>query len=223
MVSSLGACVSVPAAKNYREQSLTVADFSIPQLGTVTEVSVGEILLTQGEKRVAEAIELQSSAYRPHNGTSNLYVKSAESDEYDWYIDSNSSVFTDKGGLATNGITIKKQKGSGYLCPFQITGGGYSAGYNCYKEAKYTMHDSYTITSINSFQRSLIYNGKSGSKINIAYREFSNSLARPAFSNNVEYDMSESNIIAYKGAELKILEYTNTKIKYEVIKNFNSQ
>ena len=72
-----------------------------------------------------------------------------------------------------------------------------------------------------SFQQTLLYSGKVGNKINIGYREFSSSIARPAFNNNVEYDLSESKTIGYKGAELEILNATNQNIKYKVIKNFN--
>ena len=73
-----------------------------------------------------------------------------------------------------------------------------------------------------SFQQTLIYSGRVGNKINIAYREFSNNLARPAFNNNVEYDLSESRVIGYKGAELEVLEATNQAIKFKVIRNFNT-
>ena len=42
-----------------------------------------------------------------------------------------------------------------------------------------------------------------------------------AFSNDVEYDLSVSNIIRYKGAEMEILSADNMKISYKVLKNFN--
>ncbi len=73
----------------------------------------------------------------------------------------------------------------------------------------------------NAFQQSLIYSGKIGNKINISYREFSNDVARPAFNNDVEYDLSESTTIAYKGALIEVLEATNQAIRYRVIRNFN--
>lgn len=71
-----------------------------------------------------------------------------------------------------------------------------------------------------SFQQTLIYSGKIGDKINISYREFSNNSARPAFNNEAEYDLSESNVIGYKGALLEVLEASNTSITYKLIKNF---
>lgn len=72
-----------------------------------------------------------------------------------------------------------------------------------------------------SFEQTLIYGGKLGDKINIGYRQFSGNMARPAFSNNVEYDLSESMLIGYKGAKIEVIEATDQHIKYKVIENFN--
>jgi len=76
------------------------------------------------------------------------------------------------------------------------------------------------LVGMDSFQQTLLYSGRVGEKINISYREFSGSMARPAFSNDVEYDLSASDEIAYKGAKLRVIEATNSSITYEVIKNF---
>ncbi|CAD9197495.1 hypothetical protein QAC21B_03669 [Acinetobacter bohemicus] len=75
--------------------------------------------------------------------------------------------------------------------------------------------------SEHSFQQTLIYSGKVGNKINISYREFSGSLARPAFNNDVEYDLNQSRQIGYKGALLEIADANNQSITYKVLKNFN--
>lgn len=69
-------------------------------------------------------------------------------------------------------------------------------------------------------QQTLLYNGKIGSRITFGYREFSNGLARPAFSNNVDYDLSESMMIGYRGAKLEVIKATNTDITYKVISGF---
>ena len=67
----------------------------------------------------------------------------------------------------------------------------------------------------------LIYSGRVGDKIKAGYREFSNNLARPAFNNDVEYDLRESSVIGYKGARIEVVEATNEHIKYKVIQNFS--
>ncbi len=51
----------------------------------------------------------------------------------------------------------------------------------------------------NTFKQTLLYNGKIGNRITLAYREFSNNLARDAFSNTAEYDLSESTTVGYNG------------------------
>lgn len=73
-----------------------------------------------------------------------------------------------------------------------------------------------------SFQQTLIYSGRVGGKINVGYREFSSNMARPAFNNDVEYDLSESKEIGYKGALLEVIDATNQFIKYKVLRNFNT-
>jgi hypothetical protein len=72
----------------------------------------------------------------------------------------------------------------------------------------------------NSFQQTLIYSGRVGNKINVSYREFSNNTARPAFNNDVEYDLSSSNTIGYKGALIEVIKADNSSITYKLIRNF---
>jgi hypothetical protein len=78
------------------------------------------------------------------------------------------------------------------------------------------------IANPENFQQTLIYSGRVANRIKISYRETSDSLARPAFNNEAEYDLSESMTIAYKGARLEIIEATNEFLKYRVLQNFNA-
>lgn len=77
--------------------------------------------------------------------------------------------------------------------------------------------------SSNSFQQTLIYSGRVGDNINIGYREFSSSVARPAFNNEVEYDLGESSTIGYKGALIEVIEANNNRIEYKLLRNFPDQ
>ena len=89
----------------------------------------------------------------------------------------------------------------------------------CKDDAAFERTERNTLGS-NSFQQALIYSGRVGSTLKIGYREFSNSMARPAFNNEVEYDLSKSNIIAYKGARLEVIDATNEFISFRLISNF---
>lgn len=66
----------------------------------------------------------------------------------------------------------------------------------------------------------LIYNGRVGDALRFIYREFYNDMARPSFTQEIQYDLGISTIVGFKSAKLEILEATNTKISYQVISHF---
>ncbi|MCP9765762.1 hypothetical protein [Lacihabitans soyangensis] len=71
-----------------------------------------------------------------------------------------------------------------------------------------------------SFKQEFIYNGKVGNSIKFIYREFSNDLARPSFTQDIQYDLNESTLVGFKGLKIEILSATNTLIKYKVLSHF---
>ena len=71
-----------------------------------------------------------------------------------------------------------------------------------------------------SFVQEFIYNGRYEDNLRFVYREFSDDIARPSFTQEVQYDLSEDNLIGFKELQMKILEATNTKITYVLITNF---
>ena len=66
----------------------------------------------------------------------------------------------------------------------------------------------------------LIYNGRVGDAIKFIYREFNDGLARPSFTQEIQYDLSRSSIIGFKEARLEVIEATNTVIRYRVNNHF---
>lgn len=68
-----------------------------------------------------------------------------------------------------------------------------------------------------SLQRELIYTGRSGVNLTLLYREFINDMARPAFSQQLQYDISNDQVIGFQGARIRIIGANNTSITYEVL------
>jgi len=68
-----------------------------------------------------------------------------------------------------------------------------------------------------SFKRELVYGGVSENTIAILYREFVNDMARPAFSQELKYDLSKGDVIGYRGARFQVIKVTNTGIRYKVL------
>src|SRR5690606_31770188 len=71
-----------------------------------------------------------------------------------------------------------------------------------------------------NYSRQIIYNGKSGDNLKFTYREFSDDMARPAFTQDLQYDLSESKIIGFDGLRVEILKATNTGIEYKILNDF---
>jgi hypothetical protein len=76
-----------------------------------------------------------------------------------------------------------------------------------------------------SLRQELIYNGRIGNDIRFVYRELATqsdggAIMRSPFQQDVQYDLSESDVIGFKGARLRVIEASNTKITYEVFKHF---
>lgn len=71
------------------------------------------------------------------------------------------------------------------------------------------------------FRKELLYSGVSKGTISIEYREFSNNMARPAFSQELKYDLAEGDEIGFRGARFRILKATNLGITYTVLRSLD--
>ena len=78
----------------------------------------------------------------------------------------------------------------------------------------------YDVTAPN-VQQQFIYNGRIDNYVKFTYREFSvGGYARDAFTQDVQYDLDEGNVIGFKGSRIEILEATNRQITYKLISHF---
>ncbi len=46
-------------------------------------------------------------------------------------------------------------------------------------------------------------------------------MARPSFTQELVYDINESNIIGFRGLRIEVLNTTNTNIEYRILSYFN--
>ena len=173
--------------------------YTNPAIGQLFTRGVGDGLLEQGTGVLVPEFELAQDA---NVGKSTIpkgrYDFNAENGTGIWFIGGDQYFYIKK---ADNTVCID--------------------GKDCTK-IDYTLNKklAQTTLSSDSFQQTLLYNGKIGNKITLAYREFSSGIARPAFSNNVDYDLAESPIVGYKGARLEVVKATNTELTYRVLSGF---
>ncbi|WP_163133748.1 hypothetical protein [Agarivorans sp. Alg241-V36] len=211
-VTLTGCSSSIPL--NAQPQTNT---FTLPPIGKETQVYVGDYLINEGIQITDRYLSVKKTidgAY--YNIGQGHYKELGADNEGNIYF----SHYSSNGGFVTPGVLVdppyalspNDKKG---LCVSTV----FVKNATCYEEAQ-TEVITKTVESSSAFEQTLIYNGSVGSKINISYREFAGGTARQAFTNNVEYDMSKSNIINYKGAVIEIISYNNSSITFKVIKHF---
>lgn len=177
---------------------------SFPELGKAVTAGVGDDMVKKGQLVNYTFLRVKKA------------FKKIQAREYTQIGDNKYLLFfTPENLRAENYISIAtKKKDDGYLYLISVKG----KAYRHKVEHEIINRD---IPEENSFQQTLIFNGLIGNKLNIGYREYSDQIARPAFSNNVEYDLSTSRVIGYKGCKIEIIKADNESITYKVIKNFD--
>ena len=64
---------------------------------------------------------------------------------------------------------------------------------------------------------------RSGNNLKFAYSEFTDGFSKQSYSREFQVDLTDGNVVAYKGAVIEIVEATNVLIKYKVIRNFATE
>ena len=202
---------------NYRPETTKISE---PPLDSINTVYMGDVMLRQGRYTEHDSIHLNETigigwSYDLHPG---YYLKKGEDKNTETYYPGggDEAGYVKKAALSDSWSAVMAYKEKDKLCIITVFN-----AITCKNTSNFERRKKPILTK-DSFQQTLIYSGKIGNKVNIGYREFSNSHARPAFNNDVEYDLASSKIIGYKGARVKIIEATNELIKYKVIRNFNN-
>ena len=201
---------------NYAPETKQISE---PPIGSVNVAYVGDSLLRQGMLSNVDGIKVSAPAKISwaYTVTPGEFKKVGNDGVNEFYMPAGgaSSGNVDKSALADMWQAVMAKKDSQKLCVITVFSVAACNDGMPFERVKLNLSGD------NSFQQALLYNGRVGNKINIGYRESSSNMARPAFNNDVEYDLSESKVIGYKGARVEVIDATNQMIKYRVITNFN--
>lgn len=191
-----------------------------PELNTLLTREIGEALVTSGEiintegVKIIESFEVKCGFIKFQHLEGNFYpLVSIKKGLKRYYSQENS-----KDGKYW-GIGINEEN-SEDKNPILISMIGVVAKIKNYEIQNKVKETTQVTLCTDCLRQEFIFNGKKGSIVNFAYREFYGNIARPSFFQNLEYDIEESNIIGFKGLRLRILKTTNTSIDYEILDSF---
>lgn len=201
-----------------------VTQVSFPNIGAESTANVGDTLVSQGSFSEHDAIQVESNIdlglFNSYTITKGIFLKFGESDDVEYFSINNhfeGGGTIEKAALADPPRAVQAYKRENKICGISIFNAFLCSTHGNYSRVKRP------IASANTFQQSIIYSGKVGNRIKFGYREFSGNTARPAFNNDVDYDLNDSKIVGYKGARIEIVEATNESIRYKLLSNFNTQ
>lgn len=191
-----------------------------PAIGIASEVYLGDRMLTQATGAWRECITMKTTLQKTQMG----YTATYKSNEPMCKMN-----IKDKNYMPTyeifagypNAPVVWKPKGKrSKICIKVVVGTSY-----CVKKLPEdaVLENVTFIYSNNTFQQSLEYAGRSGDILKFNYSEFTGGFAREAFSREFQVDLADGNVAAYKGAIIEIIDASNLKINYKVIRNFSQQ
>lgn len=228
---TLSGCVSNLPARTFQPASLSISIFQLihlPNINTQSEAEIGQSIVSIVRRSDTPAIKLDSNV--EHTGknqgwTFTLNIPSNEvmplvgTDERGKFYESKSLVIKAADGTILNtkgGIYIPNEKLEATEIYFMAANTHVPL---CDKHPGVSYKTTnYEEWGEGSFKRELVYSGVSQNTISILYREFKNDMARPAFSQELKYDLSQGTEIGYKGARFEVLKANNTGITYMVLK-----
>lgn len=202
-----------------------ITDISAPALNEVTTASVGDELIVQGKYETGLGVRVLKDCL-DGKVKKGVYYATGVAD----YINSKNEKVGVIYRFDGEGITPETYRG--VPADTWLEYNTFKKEFGCRDAVGLILDDIYDYTieenavriSDSSFQQTLIYLGKSGSVLKFGYRESIRDLARPAYSNEISYDLKDSDIVGYKKAKLQVIEATNTSITYKVLSYFdNSQ
>jgi hypothetical protein len=184
---------------------------TFPDVGTQASAGVGDQLITQGEGISVPVIVLaKDQVIDKTTVLKGRYVQSRQDSEYATFQNVAMKKTPDGVIEKEDLFLFEKDKSLQKLCISRSSCAG----------ASYTI-EAATVFRPTTLQQTLLYNGKIGNRITLSYREFFDNRARPDFTNEVAYDLSESKILGYRGARLEVISATNTELVYKIISGFS--
>ena len=211
---SLAGC-GTPMLMNYIGD---VENIKIPNLNQTVTANLGDNLLDQGYILTSDAIRVTApvdiGSVFGYQIQPSIFPKTGEDDNYEYFLLNVGAGQIQVDALADAPSSITVRKSDKNICVSTVFGQKSCA------EGAYT-RTSITKVDVANYRQTLIYNGSTGdSVIRVGYREYSENMARPAFSNEITYDLSDSRIVGYMNARLEILDVSNTEINYRVLSYF---
>lgn len=205
---------------------------NFPEVNLELAAEIGQSIIYRAHVRRFPAISLSSTAEDKPNSPGVTRIAAGDiplykvSNDGKFYRDSKAVYVMLGAAVATedSGIFVPTDKAKPAVIYHYRVGGmfGLGKGYT-FGTIPVSVSDEFMkeAWSTSSFRRELVYGGIFQNVLTLSYREFKDDVARPAFTQELKYDLAQGNVVGYKGARFEVVSATNTELKYKVIKHID--
>lgn len=186
---------------------------NIPELNTINNTEIGVTLVSKEIGYKYSAIKI-TKGKKPNPRhivkeikEGDVFINESYTSKFDLYRNQDDITF---------GVAISKNGGNAQV--FKNDGIGVTV-YEIIEVMEYKKI-FFPVPKKEYFKQEFIYNGKVGNGLKFIYREYVDDFARPAFTQDLQYDLSESKIIGFRGLRIEVISATNTNIEYKVLNQF---
>lgn len=185
-----------------------------PEINTLITSEIGEKLVSKEIGHKYKAIKV-TKGRKPKPGyiiseikEGDIFYHNSNTSKYNLYRNENDSTF---------GLAIPKDGGN----PRVYTNNGNGITFSFNKDIIEYTNTSKPDTEREYIRQEIIYNGRVGTALKFIYREYTKDYIKPAFTQELQYDISEGKVIGFRGLRLEVINTTNTNIEYKVLSYFN--
>ena len=200
-----------------------------PELKETVTISPGESLIYSYIKTTYDAIKLKESirVVGKYNGFKNQYIlnqgvlRSAYRGWNGTYYSRNNAVRQIVSASGTNDLHA-----GGLFIP--DNGSNPSLFFESVRMVKEPINRAVDYEKVKdvslkekSFKQEIIFQGITGDEIKLSYREFKNNMSRPAFTQDLTFDILKDKKVGFRGAIFEIIKASNTELKYKVLSHLD--
>lgn len=191
---------------------------SFPAVGVETEVEIGQPMVLIESVLTATALRLSESARSDSiNGNrvvlpAGIYQLVRETDRGRYYANP-------AARIRALGFNSEAPEGAGIFIP-RDPAAPPAAYWQALLGATIVKADGLKVeaSDASGFRRELVYSGVAQGVVTMSYREFANDFARPAFTQELRYDLAAGQDIGFRGARLQIIQAGNITVRYRLLK-----
>jgi hypothetical protein len=216
--------ISDNLTKTYTPIYLKPQFIDLPERDIITTIEVGDSLISKEKMVVIPYIELNEVIQRKSSNVGIDFTLTALPGRYEAKGNDINGIFYQArvGAILSNNQPIKAS--CGIYVPYTehsktelycLSATGLPVSYP-QENINYTLSSSVVRDEV-TFKKELVYTGVSKNVISIVYREFMDNTARPAFTQEITYDLNEGKVVGYKGARFKVIKATNQGLEYVAI------